>query len=61
MSKESVAYRKTNKDKYVVIKGEFPLQFVNDFRSACKQLDITQTSVIYNACKETIEKAKKSA
>lgn len=49
---------KYDKEKMALVVGKYKNEFVDEFKDACKHLEITQSSVIRNAMIETIEKSK---
>jgi hypothetical protein len=46
------------KEKLSLIGASFDKAFAEEFRSACRKLDVKQAEVIRNAMKETIKKAE---
>ncbi len=50
--------REWKKENMKIVKATFKNDFVDQFKNACKSLNITQAEVIRKAMEETIEKAK---
>lgn len=48
-----------DKENMKFVRGKYKKEFVDDFKEACNQLGITQSEVIRNAMKQTIDTAKK--
>ncbi|RHM59633.1 hypothetical protein [Coprobacillus sp. AF33-1AC] len=49
--------RKWQKENMKQVKAAYKTEFVDEFKSACKKLGITQSEVIRKAMEETIVKA----
>ena len=50
--------REWKKENMKIVKATFKNDFVDQFKNACKSLNITQAEVIRKAMEDTIEKAK---
>lgn len=50
-----------DKKNMMFVSGKYKKDFVDEFKSACKQLEITQSEVIRKAMKQTIKEAKEKS
>lgn len=48
------------KENMGLVSGRYKKEFVNEFKTACKSLGITQSEVIRKAMEETIERNRKN-
>ena len=60
MFNENEYKREWKKENMKMVKASFKKDFVDQFKEACKQLNITQADAIREAMEQTIEKAKNS-
>lgn len=58
MFNENEYKREWKKENMKVVKATFKNDFVDQFKDACKSLNVTQAEVIRKAMEYTIEKAK---
>lgn len=58
MFNENEYKREWKKENMGIVKASFKKDFVDQFKEACKRLNITQSEVIRKAMEETIEKAR---
>lgn len=59
MFNENEYKREWKKENMKMVRASFKKDFVDQFKEACKQLNITQADAIREAMEQTIEKAKK--
>ena len=60
MFNENEYKREWKKENMKMVRASFKKDFVDQFKEACKQLNITQADAIREAMEQTIEKAKNS-
>lgn len=60
MFNENEYKREWKKENMKMVRASFKKDFVDQFKEACKQLNITQADAIREAMEQTIERAKNS-